>query len=461
MYATDAYWDTASWIRIQDLTAIPAALQNKMYWLTTDNEALNPVRGFQYFEFIASDGVTHAPSLGFRDTDFTIGFQHSYSYQSQSSKWFTIGNKIYIVSRGDLVVTSTGNRAFGYGNLVAHYTAWNSSTALYVTNISDSTPSASSVATLGSVQPGNARFSESGNGYFIMNEYSGNGRTLKLNLTGTSVAQTLLDPAVDACCIPRSTNYVYIDKTETRRVFIKKLSDDSLVKQIDIRSDYAAPTFVFGFRDYVYITDTSNYIYKYDITSDELTELDSTFPGTEYNTTNKSNAYMTCSNNCLILYNCGMRNNWTSAWMVLYDNPSQVVSLNGISDPFTSSDAYTKVDVIDINTDSILLIRQSSASSGQYRNVVVAIDLGKFIQTGDTEYIVRNQNNTYPLVMWGEFGIYNNKSFPLANMLSHRLVGTTTCVSTCNGQKHISDKRWTVEVTNLGGYSGLPPGNKQ
>ena len=464
LYATDEYWNTSSWERIIDITSIPASLQTKRYWLTTDNVAINPVRGLPSFEFLASDGTTHAPTFGFRIADFDYGYVWSTADPSSSKKWFAIGQKIYVVSRGDVVVTSTGGTVVGYNNLVVNFAHNTSNAYFYETNITDAVPVPTQTASAGSTQIGRCRFSESENGYVIMTACSSssniNAKTVKLDLTGSAVVQTQLDDAVDACAIVKSPNYVYIDKANVRRVYIKKLSDDTVVKQIDIRSDYAAPTFVFGWRNYVYITDTSNYIYMYDTTTDVLTELDSTFPGSNYSSYNsRLYAQMACSDNCLVLYLTNM-DNYSNAWYVLYDNPTQVVSMASISDPVTNRSG-ARINVIDINTDSILMIRQSDIPRTNYRCAVSGMDLGKYIKTGTTDGVAWNENYTYPLVVWGEFGVMQGSSFALANMLPHRLVGTTSCVSTCNGQKNVSGKHWDLEVTNLGGYSGLPPGTQQ
>ena len=156
-----------------------------------------------------------------------------------------------------------------------------------------------------------------------------------------------------------------------------------------------------------------------------------------------------------------MGNNYSNAWYVLYDNPTRVISLANISDPIGGSQSGAQINVVDINTDSILMIRQSDVAHTNYRNAVAGIDLGKYIQTGTSDAIGWSENYTYAMTVWGEFGIMRGKTFPLANMLPHRLVGATSCVSTCNGQKNISGKHWDLEVTNLGGYSGLPPGTQQ
>lgn len=461
LYATDEYWNTSAWTRVLDLSSIPAALQNKKYWLTSDNAEIKPVRGMQPFEFIGSDDTTHSPTFGFRFADFLYGFGYTASDRSGSKKWFAIGQKIYVVSRGDVVVTSGGYTPFGYGDLVIHYTVNNNSAYFYETNITDATPTPTQTATLGSVIPGHSHITESENGYAIMSEYttnsSTNGRTIKLDMTGSSVVQTLLDPAIDAACIPKSNNYAYIDKTEIRRVFVKKLSDDTQVAQIDIPSNLNAPVYIFGFKNYIYITDTSTYIWLYDVSTASSSQLSSTFPGSQYSQQSRHLSCVSCSDNCMVLYTSNMGGTYNTAWYVTANNPTTITSLTGLTDPNTNFNGC-KIDVIDINTNSILMIRQGAIGSG---SALTGFDLGKFIHDGTSDTISRNMDSTGAVVMWGEFGVSMNQGFPLANLLPHRIVGTTNTVTTVDYQKHVYDKRWTVEVTNLGSYNGLPPGTQQ
>lgn len=464
LYATDEYWNTSSWTRVLDVTSIPVALQNKKYWLTSDNVEIKPVRGMQPFEFIGSDDTTHAPTFGFRLTDYSYGFAQSAADRSSSKKWYALGPKVYVVSRGDVVIqfipNSNAGIPIGYNDLVIHYSEGSSSASFYEVNITDPVPTPVTTATVNSLVPGKSHVTESENGYVIMSEYtsnsSTNGRTIKLDLTGSSVVQTQLDPAIDAACIPKSGNYAYIDKTDVRRIYVKKLSDDSLVKQLDLPSNLAAPVFIFGYKNYVYITDTANYIYLYDTSNDTLTQLSSTFPGSQYNQSNRYVSHQTCSDNCLVLYTSNMGNSYATTWYTTSNNPTSVTSLTGLTDPVSQSGAH--MDVVDINTNSILLIRQGANSSNA---VVTGFDLGKFIQTGTTDAVSRNEGSTGSVVVWGEFGTTLNQGFPLANLLPHRIVGTTDTVTTVDYQKHVFDKRWTVEVTNLGSYSGLPPGTQQ
>lgn len=463
LYATDRYWDTSSWVRIEDMSSIPAAQQTKKFWLSVDNVSIVPKRSRQSFEFIASDDTTHAPTLNFQPSDFIQGDAFTTCDKSSSLKWFVIGTRIYIVSRGNLIadVPSSGyNISFGYNNIVIHHQNQGSSTSFYTTNITDTTPTPTLTSTLGDIQPGHSRISESFNGYAIM-AYSNS--VLKLDMTGSSLVQTQLANAVDAACICRSNNYAYIDATNTRRIYIKKLSDDTLVKQIDIRSDYAVPTFVFGFKNYLYILAFGSYIYMYNITTDTLTELPSTSipTGSGWNSGSKWNLATVCTENCLVLYSRGHGSHGVIC--VTYSNPTVVKTItNLLSIGYYESGC--SIDIAEINGDSLLLRYHfaSTSSSAWGRACIRAFDLGHYMYDETIVTTVsKGENYTYPVVFFGEFGISHNVAFPLANMMPHRLVGTTTCVTTCKQMKHITDKRWTLEVTNLGGFTGIPPGTRQ
>ena len=467
LYATDSYWDTSSWTRIEDMSSIPATLQNKRYWLTTDDVAISPVRGLPYFEFLASDGVTHAPTLHFRLTDYTTRYKWTTFDRGPQQKWFVIGNKIYIAARGDLAIESTGDFSIGYNNLIMHFDISGTNTSFYETDVTTvPIPIPTRVTTTGSLNFRYSHISESENGYVIAAATNNSNVTLKFDLTGSSIVQTQLTNTIDAICLPKSPYYAYIEDANPRRVFIKKLSDDTTVKQLDLRSDYAAPIFLFGWRNYLYITDTANYIYLYDITQDVLTELDTVFPKSEYNRTNRSSSngttMMATSNNGLVLYKTNMGgSSYTNAYAVTYDNPTVVHDLSSLNDGYSSSRLYAHIDLIDVNTDSLLMVRQCNQNQATNFSGYSAIDLGKYIREDVVECNKSGGNNRYPFALFGEFYVCQNRTFHVANLMYHRLVGTTRCITTANGQKNISNKRWTLSVTNLGGYSGLPPGTRQ
>jgi len=467
VYATDTYWSTASWVRIEDLSAVPAAVQNKRYWLTTDDVAISPVRGLPYFEFLASDGVTHAPTLQFRAADYTMAYKRSTFDRGPQKKWFVLGNRIYIAARGDLVVQSTGPYAIGYNNLVMHYDREGTATSFYQTDVTElPTPTPVQVSTTGSLNFRYAHITESENGYAIAAASNNSNITLKFDLTGASIVQTQLTNTIDAICIPRSQYYAYIEDANPRRIFVKKLSDDTTIKQLDLRSDYAAPIFLFGWRNYLYITDTANYVYLYDISQDVLTELDTLIPGSAYNRSNRGSsndhAFMATSNNGLVLYKGAMNNGYDDTFIITYDNPTVIHSLAGMTDGGLGSKKNACIDLIDVNTDSLLMVRQcTTSSSSTYYSAFVATDIGKYIREQVVEGIYKGGNNRYPFALFGEFYVCDNRTFHVGNLMHHRLVGTTRCITTANGQKNISNKRWTLSVTNLGGYSGLPPGTRQ
>ena len=463
LYATDSYWDTSSWTRIEDMASIPAALQTKRYWLTTDVAEIKPVRGLPYFEFIASDGVTHAPSLLFRTADYSQGYKGSTTFdRGPQKKWFAINDTIYDVSHGDRVITgSGGNYALGYNNLVMTFSRTGTATSFNEIDIASVViPTPTSVSNLGSLNFRLSHITESENGYIIA--ASSNNTTVKYDLTGSTIVQTQLTDSVDAICIPRSQHYAYIENANPRRIYVKKLSDDTTIKQLDLRSDYAAPLFLFGWRNYLYITDCANYIYMYDISQDVLTELSTVFPGSAYNRSNRAECVMSTCNQAMIIYKPST-NDYSDMYVVTYDNPTTVTSLSSLVDGNTAG-SYRRnanIDLIDVNTDSLLMVRQYGKSTGTYVSGYAAVDLGKYLRDQVVDSVVYDASNRYPFVLFGEFYVSCNRAFHVANLMSHRLVGTTTCISTCDGQKNVSNKRWTLAVTNLGGYSGLPPGTQQ
>jgi hypothetical protein len=113
-----------------------------------------------------------------------------------------------------------------------------------------------------------------------------------------------------------------------------------------------------------------------------------------------------------------------------------------------------------INNGTIVDIVTGSYTNGQTRRYIV--DIGKYCYDGTTTgAIIRSSSADKAVVLYGEYLIIDKIAVPVANMVPHKLVGTTETVSTINDIRHITDKQWSITVTNLTQWNGKPPGNPQ
>jgi hypothetical protein len=476
VYATNSYWDKSSWTLITDLSSVPPNVQNAKYWLSPINNAnLKPRRASQPLEFLASAG-TPTPSLSFSQ----LPYGAVRTYVNDAYGWFIAGSKAYNVLTGsEFQFTLQGNTSWAYcipygyqntGIFVEQY-------RMTYADLSTTPVTQNSIARTNTTAPYYRHITESKTGYIIMHGDSSYSDTdsrarkfEKYDFTtpGTCV-ETVLSDAIDAACIMLTTNYVYIDTTDPHTIYVKSLVDDSLIRTFSIPSDKPSPTFVFGYLDHVYVTDGS-YCYLYNVTSEELKPTTGSIPGYTSGSY-RSHARCIALDECMIVYNDRENTTLNRSCLVAYKDPTKLHSLSSINPYGYNGDYSIQLDLKKYNTNTIVLMlseRDPNWSSGTGMKHF-GYDLGWMINndtfTKDSAVTFEAKSPMSRIVPFANYMIYqfNNdlKTFSMGNLLKHRLVGTTNTATSYDAYKNISNKNWTLTVTNVGGYQGLPPGQQQ
>ena len=489
VYATDKYWDVSSWIHISDLANVPAEARTKKYWISSsDSVDLDPVRASQSFEYIGWNNQV-AETFPYRNSDIKHVFM-GHSIGNYAEKWFIVQNRVYSMKNGsftfyDLCTNQNADtfaytKNFAYGNhiffIVQESSYADAGRFFYYINLNEANPSVQKITSGIDVAYylTSAHFSDSKNGYFMFADPAGNAhRVLKVDCTGTGTfTQTQMADAIDAACIMQSTNYAYIDATNTKTVYVKSLVDDSLVQTFTIPSSAAAPTCVFGWRDMLYVTDCSTYVYLCNTTTGTMTAC--TYTGTLSNliTTNRSNMMQTSIDECMIIYDMADSTKLAKSVAFEYSNPSQLVNFSSIQ-PFQGYFVMNgcQLDLKKLNTNTIVLIHQAATtgSSGSSAFYPVVYNFGKFLHEGALDSYDTMTTQSYPeyyttteaWVVYGNYFIRGNYTFPIANTIPHKLVGTTRSVTALDSNKSISNKQWSLQITNISSWNGKPPGTAQ
>ena len=460
LYATDSYWDTSSWVRISDMDNVPQSVQNAKYWLSGHSDiALEPVRGLQSFEFIGSDGTTRGRNITFNQSLIPQGSAFT-SADMVNHDWFTIGGNVYVISRNTAVTPANCSRAIGYDKNILSFGAGSN---FALTNLSRVVlePTGEIIANTASI--GNlseTHISESNTGYVIFKSEGNNSNCVKVDLTGQNgIVQTQLQNTTEACCIANNgTYYAVIESSNTRRVVIRKLSDDSEYKSFSVPSNYTAPNFIFGFNKYVYATDGSSYGYVFDITGESATAIETTGFVSSIGTSARYSRFAYLDDMIIIYNRTAASLGW--AYVIEASSPSTITRLEGLTHGGTYF-GNIQLNLFKINGNTYIL-EKDSRYNGTYQISHYSIDLGKYLNEGVVEGFERNTPYQYNFIKFDdEFMLAGTTLFHVGNLVPHRLVGTTSCVSTHYRRKAISNKSWMLEITNIASYDGKPPGSRQ
>ncbi len=471
IYATDQYWNTSSFQLITDKSNIPLSLRNKRYWLTPSSDIkIIPTRGNKGLWYTSEQSI---PVINYMPI---AGFHHTLS---NPGHWYMIGNTIY--SMDQTKITRVGNstdddyattdswvetQSYGYENIVI--SLMNGTNNFYVTDLNAATvvPTKTSNAA-GIADLNRCHVSETKTGFVVCAEShrgSTSHKVLKIDMRNNTCVNTQLADARDACSIMLTDNYAYIDQTDQRIVYVKTLTTDTLVQTFNIPSDKNVAKFVFGYRDLVYVTDCSSYTYICNTTTGTM-ELSSNALNAAFSNSNYTNEIrMNAINECFVLYLNDRMFASGCGYTGKYNNPAGITSISSLN--VTSYDSYRvhyEVNLIKLNSNSIILTVMNQYNRSGYTDAIIyfAYDFGKFLynQTNDNLQLV--VNNSAPWVPYGDYQIIGQRVVPNGNLISHRLVGTTNCVCTIQTFKNIRGKQWELKVSNIGSYSGLPPGNIQ
>ena len=464
LYATDQYWDVSSWVRITDMGNVPQNVRNAKFWLSGHSDIpIVPIRGNQSFEFLDSNN-THGHTLQFNQQDIPQGFGRT-SSDDIYHQWFTINGNVYIISLGNTVVKpSNVIDAIGYNKNIVSYGnngdfVLTNLTRTVIDTSGEILPNVASIASLSS-----CIISESHTGYAIFKQEGNNSYCVKVNMTGTNdIVQTQLQDTIYATCIyNNSTYYAVIESNDPRKIVIRRLSDDSAYKYFSIPTNKNLPVLIYGFGKYVYTSDGSSYGYVFDITgsNDSATETSGFISTSRISPTALK---VVAVDDLAVVYSTTSPGNISDGYACLMEASYPTTVRRFTINHGGSSYSGLKLNLFKINNGSYILEKESKYISNNmpYRISHYAFDLGHYLYDGTINSVERTNTNEYNIIQFGEFAITNNTVFPAANMIPHRLKGSTNCVSTHYRRKNVSNKSFTVEITNIADYDGKPPGNIQ
>ena len=461
VYATDKYWDVSSWIFISDFNNIPEEAQTARYWITTTNQvSIDPIRKSKAFRLIPTNGDYEV--LGEWTGTGTGCYSACDNYEYG---WYMHGNTVFVPS-SKLKFTignngTTANATFTYGKWLV---VFNSTTTYLLTDMSDltSAPTPETKTPLFTTATNclsNCYRTSTDTGILCLQSLSASEATI-IDLRNNGFKQSLLNSKL-AACVWGTNTIAYIPADDTTKIRIYDVTVSGDIKEFTIPDGVESIPLMFAHRDYIWITNGSSYSYVIDIRDGTTTGCENTIP------LNSELNYIefTAVDAAMIIYKY-TPNLPEKACYVRYDNPTVPGNLSMYNRSISTSSitgrsVYT-LRYIHENTLALIMSigYYSSSKTGSYNTVC---DFGRFLKTGTASSYVYNDNNTYAShIPFGEFIIFDyTTKVPTEYKMYHKIIGTTNTITTLNKIKNISGKQWTVSITNIPEFNGLPPGKVQ
>lgn len=512
IYATDSYWDFSSWKIIQNPFDIPAALKTKRYYITNSNvNKLIPVR--QSGEFKLNPSGTYVNSLQFVEygTDHqrsccdnaTVGYfvRGDYVYFPNTLRYFQIGSNLDI----PLVYTSGSmdHRHYAYGNIVLTFSKTLNDGRYYITNMDNISEPYSLYKSIADVDGytsfsenilNNSYITESSTGIMCLQRTSTVNECVVFDLSTrvpgsqNQFAQYHYDSII-ACAIYSTDNkrrVAYVPTSDTSIINVVDYSTGSVIKTFNIPAGANAPIIMWGLNNYLWVTDGATWSRVYDI--------DGSVDGTACTNnmtliTNKADLKyinITAVNDVILIYK---ESNMEYSSQIFYTRTDTTVNtIYNLGDyAYQSGDdyksfTYIKLRYIENNKTLVLAIGNrylnNMTSISNHGTWISIIDFGKYLNPPASahgsplvdQFTDPTIGTNRGICFYGENIIrgYNGGikmiQTPISNMLTHRIVGTTTTHSAVNDIIHVAGKNITTTYSNTvsSDYpeSGYPPGSQ-
>lgn len=445
LYATDKYWDINSWTFIDDPVNIPVSVQSKKYWISPSNFTFE--RGLPRFKLTQPSG--YEKSFG-----FTGSFPTDYSIEALAStdgKFFVMQNKLFRVS--DKYIHNLGN----YGYIVINGTSvviFNGDT-LYKTNFVEigSMTNTSSVNDANMPDLNSRYITEGNDGWCMFYNSATTGTAPNTALlvhvsTNLNITQSVISNVQIACMINLTTNYAYIETSDTHTINIVNAATGASVRTVSLdTSTYANnPVTMFGYRNLLYVSDCSTYTCVIDTSTGTVTSC-SVVLGSSLQS-------ITAIDECMISYG-GSNSSRSTTYYFRYDNPTFIGTLGSLT---TSRWSWANKYELYKQNGAIYCLWYCGASQYSFTPTIEVYDFGHYMYDGTTVAISATGASRF--FRMNNLIVQQNNSYCITNWIPHRIVGTTTTISTVNNPVHISGKQWGLKFTNVStnSWSGKPPG---
>lgn len=473
VYMASKYWDTSTWVNIQDLLHIPAAYKHYKYILTADNStALTVERELTNFKFVPNAGT------GDRTYGFTKQQGFHLSIDNYAFGWYKADTTVYVPDNLKTYTTSS-NFSMTWDKWLVNYNQNSTLTAYDMTNVVSLNPSSLTSYTItpafGSTVSNivSACYkTDSGTGLICLFDKS-HSQAVVIDLTSfngsTFTTNELISNCIMACCIGNTRKVAYIPSNATNTIVIYDYTTQQVYTTLTVPSMSSVVTILIGLNDHVWISNNSAAnTYYININTGSYDLCNTAIPWGS----NATLGNFTCSftNNFFVGYNrIETMSSHNQAFVVREDRPAEVISLANLKidkSGFSSLSITLRNVTTSTSSNTCAMIISSQYSDGNTGCTNIIKDLGYHYFNEDNSvgldnYCVdsytRNTNGT--TIPFGQFLMVDNRiQTPLEYAMPHYVIGKTRTITAQNGFKNISGKSWSTTFTNTPKFYGLPPG---
>lgn len=460
VYATDKYWDTSSWVHISDYTNIPESVRTAKYWITNSNTVgIIPTRLNDKFHIIPSGDDVKNINIGNYVTGYIMCENPEY-------EWIAWNSYVYFFKYNKRIEIPNWVSSYKYDRIITTWDKYllttkriDSSNKYFVCDTS--IVNASTTELQGNLYPCNYdpisnAFTSTDTGIFVSSNYNSKCDIIDVK---NGVVYNDVD-AYRTACIWGTDRVARLIK-DSNEIIIEECTAEgrSTIKSIPFNLDFTNLV-LFGHTNHLYIINTqTSTLYHINIDNGEIS-TDNHEAGWFYEY-NFSTYKFTMVDDIIVIYS-SMADRISRIYYIDLRNPNSIKSLEGWSSNTYSSGLKCKLKQVKEN--ALLLLVSFISSIGGYDSDVYeyAIDFGRFIREGLVNWRYVRTDDSGSLMTYGDYVIWNgNKKIPIEYFLYHKIIGTTKTISTVNNSKQISNKQWSITMTNVPRYNGLPPGNIQ
>lgn len=517
IYATDAYWDRASWTQITNPTAaskIPEALKTKRYYITsTDQNSLLPVRRSGLFTLIPDNATRETLNFSRYERIDEVGCGTN-TCENYDNGYYVKMAHVYIPSLlqtfqigppGDKLNASIGYsyayQHFCYRkNIVTLPLQDGSNDVAYVTNLDDLSQPYSVLNSLTGengftsmgARAGNRLYTtESSTGLLCMQKTDAD-ECVVMDLTNKIIGSNnqfykkRFDSKM-ACAIYNTENddrhFAYVDAQNPSTIVVYDFATETSITTLNLPNGATDTTMMWALNDHIWATNGSSWCQHWDLTTNDPNPN-----GESCNSmtlvTSRSNAYLTkitAVKDVILIYNANNVSSSNAFFTRTDQTQSTIFNLNDFTytaDNYLTTSRYSLKYIEKGKTLALVVNYASSYDNhngwGSYRRL---IDFGQYLTMppgadGPVPNVVNSHlrassssDTIYPSwITYGEHVIYGKEKIPISLLMPHRLVGRTRTHSTVNAIKHVNGKQFSVTYTNSppGEWSedkpGYPPG---
>lgn len=490
IYATDKYWantQTEPWIWIQDLSNVPQAARHCKYWITgTNASSLEFVRESDCFQLVEPGGSTPADNGYVEYPGFPMVYGCYQHCDSPTYNWFMHENKVHYTPTqqtytiGAAGVTATESMV--YNQWIVTFNSVNNKIFLTDTGqISSGIVAPTEVSTdfTGTVNSLTQCYrSESGTGIILMQSLVNGVEECQVIDLRSGYSHHVENWKM-ACCIWGTNKIAYIPAgSSDNNIYIYNMNTQALDgSPIPFPSGVTNIPVIFGHNNHIWFTTGTSTSYVVDISQVSRTPV-AYNDSMNYGTSDRNNIKMTAVDDVFCIYKINEYSNMNKVWYVDTTNDTMNYIPDNLSALNVSHDRKTgriNVDLRYINKGTNKGTLMLTVSWGYYTNASsdyagslnMVVDFGQYLKTGTLKWHHAYSANTCNHVPFGDDIIYraNNKIYA-PNWLPIKIVGKTDTITSLNGIRHIANKTWTINYTNLptwgdstGNRRGIPPGH--